>query len=308
MATLTHRLEELVEHLIKELLALHVAQSTTTIVILQLVKVLIVRPELREVLVAGERIKISKDSIALHVSRVVQVDMLRIGVHRAHLLPHLIGRVREVDAVAKRLRHLLLTVSTRQSAGRQVLGQHDVRLYEHLSVGLIEATYEFTRHLKHRLLILTYGNGGRFEKRDVGSLRNGIAEESEGHALALEATHLDLCLHRRVALNATHRDKVHQIGSELCQLRDLALDEEYALLRIKPGGKVVESHLDDVLAYLFRIVGIIGKSLHIGHKHEHTIIVALILQLDTTAQRADVVSQVKFSGGAVTGQNNFSHI
>ena len=35
--TLTHGLQELVEHLIEELLALHIAQTTTTVVILQLV-------------------------------------------------------------------------------------------------------------------------------------------------------------------------------------------------------------------------------------------------------------------------------
>ena len=54
--TSTHRLQELIEHLIEELLALHVAQTTTTVVILQLVEVLIIRPELLEVIIAGESI------------------------------------------------------------------------------------------------------------------------------------------------------------------------------------------------------------------------------------------------------------
>ena len=47
----THRLQEFVQHLIQELLALHVSQSAATIVILQLVKILIVRQELLEIIV-----------------------------------------------------------------------------------------------------------------------------------------------------------------------------------------------------------------------------------------------------------------
>ena len=90
-------------------------------------------------------------------------------------------------------------------------------------------------------------------------------------------------------------------------MRYLALDEEHALLRIEAGSEIVESHLDDVLANLLRVVGIIGEGLHVGHEHEHTVVVARILQLDTTAQRADVVSEMEFSGGAVTGEYYFSH-
>ena len=42
--TLAHGLQELVEHLIEKLLALHIAQTSTTVVILQLVEILILRP------------------------------------------------------------------------------------------------------------------------------------------------------------------------------------------------------------------------------------------------------------------------
>ena len=145
------------------------------------------------------------------------------------------------------------------------------------------------------------------EECDVGSLRHGVAEEAEGNALALKATHLHLGLHRRVALHAADGDEVHEIGGELGEFGNLALDEEHAFLGIKAGSEVVESHLDDVLTDLLGVVGIIGEGLHVGHEHEHTVVVALILQLDTAAQRADVVSEMEFSGGAVTGEYYFSH-
>ena len=234
--------------------------------------------------------------------------MLRIGVHRANLLPNVIGRIREVDTVAKRLRHLLLTIGTRQTASRQVLGQQDIRLYQYRRIHLIETARQFACHLQHRLLILTGRNGRSLEQGDVGSLGNRVAEESEGDTLALEATHLDLSLHRRVALYTAHADEVHQISGQFGQLWNLALDEEHALLRIETSSQIVERHLDDVLTNLLGVIGIISQSLHISHKHKHTIIVARVLQLDTTAQRANIMSEMKFTCWAITSKNYFSHV
>ena len=53
--------------------------------------------------------------------------------------------------------------------------------------------------------------------------------------------------------------------------------------------------------------GVISEGLYIGHEHEHTVVVARILQLDTTAQWANIVSEMEFTGGAITSQNYFSH-
>ena len=44
VTALAHRLQELVQYLVQELLALHVAQTATTVVVLQLVQVLVLRP------------------------------------------------------------------------------------------------------------------------------------------------------------------------------------------------------------------------------------------------------------------------
>ena len=116
-----------------------------------------------------------------------------------------------------------------------------------------------------------------------------------------------LRLHRRIALYTAHADEVHQIGGELGEFRNLTLDKQHALLGIETCCQIVKGHLDDILADLLRIVGIIRQSLNIGHKHEHTIVVARILQLDTTTQGAYIVSEMEFSGGTITGQNYFSH-
>ena len=63
-----------------------------------------------------------------------------------------------------------------------------------------------------------------------------------------------------------------------------ALYEQCAFCRVETSRKIVESHLNDVLAYFLRIVGIVGQSLNIGHEHKHPVEVACVLQLDTAAQ------------------------
>ena len=218
------------------------------------------------------------------MTRIIEVDMLRIGVHRAYLLPNVISRIGEVDAVAQRLRHLLLTISTWQATSRQVLWQQNIRLYQYWGINLIKATSQFTSYLEHGFLILTCRNSSCLKQGDVCSLRNRIAEESQGDALALKATHLYFGLHRRITLYTTYRYKVHQICRKFGKFRDLTLDKEHALLGIEACCQIIESHFYNILADLLRIVSIVCERLDISHKHEHTVIIARILQLNTTAQ------------------------
>ena len=79
-------------------------------------------------------------------------------------------------------------------------------------------------------------------------------------------------------------------------------------LASEAAREVVERHLDDVLAHLFGVVGVVGERLRVGNHDEDALVFARILQLDAAAQRAYVVSQVKFSGGAVPREYDFSHI
>ena len=304
--TLTHGLKELVEHFVEEFLALHVAESAAPIVVFQLVEVLVFGPEVAEVVVGGESVEVGEYGVALDVARVVEIDVLGVGVHRAHLLPHFVGGVAEIDAVAERFRHFLLAVGAREATRREVFGQHDFRLHEHLAVGVVEAAHEFARHLDHWLLVFAHRHGGGLEERDVGGLRHGVAEEAE-RDVGLEVAHLDFGLHRGIALHAAHGDEVHQIGGELGQLGNVALDEERAFFGVEAGREPVECDIDDALAQLFGVVGVIGEGLHVGHEHKHFVVVASVLQFHAAAQRADVVAQMEFSGGAVSSENYFFH-
>ena len=143
---------------------------------------------------------------------------------------------------------------------------------------MIETTYKFTCDFKHRLLILAGWYGRGLEKGDVCSLADRIAEESEWN-VCLKVTHLDLGLHGRVALYSADGNQIHQIGGQFGQLWYLALDEEYALLRIKSCGEIVKCHFYNVLANFLGIVGVVGQCLNVGHEDKHLVIVAFVLQL-----------------------------
>ena len=94
MTTHTDGLQLLVEHLRQELLALHIAQSTMTVMIFQLIQIVILWPELSEIIILGKSIEIGKHHITLHMTGIFHTQVLRIGVGRLDLLLHLLGWIR----------------------------------------------------------------------------------------------------------------------------------------------------------------------------------------------------------------------
>ena len=83
---LTHRLEEVLHDVEEELLACAVSETSTTVMILHLVEVLILRKELLEVAVLTECIKICKHHIALNVTWISDLEVLWVSVHAVYLL------------------------------------------------------------------------------------------------------------------------------------------------------------------------------------------------------------------------------
>ena len=275
--------------------------------VFQLVEVGVVGPVVGEILVGAERIEIGEHGVALHLARVVHPQVVGVGIHRAHLLPHVLSRVAQVYAVAQALAHLLLAVGAGQTARRGVFGQHDVGLHEHLAVCRVEAAHQFARNLKHRLLVFAGRHRGGLEQRDVGRLAHRVAEEAQRN-VGLKVAHLYLRLHRGVALYAAHRDEVHQISGQFGQLRYLALHENGAFLRVESGCEIVQRHLYQVLPYLLRVVSVVGQRLHVGHEHEHLLVVTLVLQLHPSAERAYVMPQVELAGGPVAREYHSFHL
>ena len=201
MTTHTHRLKSLVEHIIEELLACAVANTTTHIVLLEFVEGLIFGPELGEIVGCTERFKICEYGVALKISGFIHAHTRRSVRHLLHLLPYVGSRIAEINTVAERLRHLLLAVSSGQTACRSILRQHDFGFYKHLAVCLVEAANKLACHLNHWFLVFAGRHCSGLEECNVGSLAYRIAEETKRN-VGFKVAHLYLSLHSRVALYA----------------------------------------------------------------------------------------------------------
>ena len=202
--------------------------------------------------------------------------------------------------------HLGLAIGAGQAQAGGVVGQQYFRLDERVAINRVEASHDFARLLNHRFLVFAGRHGGGTEGRDVRSLADGVGEEAHRDAGG-EAAHLYLGLHRGVALQARHGDEVHVVECQFAQFGYLRLDEYRDFLRVEPAGEVIECHLDDVLAYLFRVVRVVGQGLRVGYHDEHAVERAGVLQFHAPPERANVMPQVQFAGGAVAGEYYFSH-
>ena len=89
--------------------------------ILHLVKISIFRKEFRKMLRSRESIEICKHHITFNMTWIGNLKMFRIGIHAVHLLLDLLGSIGEIDAVAKRLGHLGLSIRARKTAANCIL-------------------------------------------------------------------------------------------------------------------------------------------------------------------------------------------
>ena len=273
---------------------------------LQLVEVLVLGQELGKVLRAAECIQIDEDGVALHLAGVLHAQVVRVGVHGHDLLLDVLRLVGEVDAVAEALAHLGLAVGAGQAQAGAVLGQNDLRLHQSLTVDGVELMDDLAALLDHGALVLACGDGSGLEGGDVRSLADGVSEEAHRDA-GLEVLLLDLGLDGGVALQAGDGDEVHIIEAQLGQLRHHGLDEDVCLGGVDAHGQIVQSDLQDVLAHLLRVVGVVGEGLCVSDHDIDLVELARVLQPDTLLQRADIVADVEPARRAVARQNDLFH-
>ena len=273
---------------------------------LQLVEALVLGQELGKVLRAAECIQIDEDGVALHLAGVLHAQVVRVGVHGHDLLLDVLGLIGEVDAVAEALAHLGLTVGAGQAQAGAVLGQNDLRLHQSLTVDGVELMDDLAALLDHGALVLACGDGSGLEGGDVRSLADGVSEEAHRDA-GLEVLLLDLGLDGGVALQAGDGDEVHIIEAQLGQLRHHGLDEDVCLGGVDAHGQIVQSDLQDVLAHLLRVVGVVGEGLCVSDHDIDLVELARVLQPDTLLQRADIVADMEPARRAVARQNDLFH-
>ena len=236
-----------------------------------------------EVFRTAKGIQVSEYGVAFQFSGVLHTQVVGVGIHALHLLLHLVGRVRKIDTVAEALAHLGFAVRSRQAQAGCIVGQQDFRFHEGFTIYIVETAYDFTSLFNHRLLVFAHGHGSGAESGDVRCLADGVGEETYGDA-CLEITHLDFGLYRRVALQAAHGHQVHIVEGQFAEFRYLGLDEDGTLRRVQSASQVVQCHLDDVLAHLFRILHIVRQRLCVGDEDENLVVQAGVLQFHSSSQ------------------------
>ena len=276
--------------------------------ILECVQILIIRQIFCKMLRPAESIEIGEHGIPFHLSRVLHPDVPRIREHTHHLLLHHIGRVRKIDAVAQRLAHLRLSVSSRQTEAGCIVRKQSLRLHKHIRVvNPVELAHNLAALLQHRLLVFSHRHGRGLESRDVGSLAHRISKKSRRNAPSFKFAHLDFALHGRIALQTGDSHQIHIIERQLAEFRNHRLDENCDLGRVQTYGKIVQSNFNHVLPHLLGIVCIVSQGLGIRDEHEHIVISSLILKFHPALEGTHVMPDVKPAGRTVASQNNLSH-
>ena len=247
-----------------------------------------------------EGLQIGKDGVPLQMTRVAHAEMLRVCIHGLDARRHRIRIVREVDAIAEGLGHLCLAVCARETAGSCVARNQRLRLHEHRRINRIELPDNLSRLLDHRQLILTDRHRSRLKGRDIRRLADRIGEEAD-RDIRLEIPELNLILHGRVALQSGDRDEIRVEEGELSEFRDLRLNKECGLLGIESHREIVECHFDDVLSDLLGIVKVVGERLRVRNHDHGSLILAGILQRDSSAKRTHIVAHVQSARRAVSG-------
>ena len=256
---------------------------------------------------SAECIQISKDCVSFYATRIRHFDMVRIGVHTHDLLANFFFCIGQIDAVAKRLAHLRLTVRTRQAAAYFILRDQCGRLYQCLAVYAVEFADDLSCLLDHRQLVFSYRNSRCLESCDIGCLADRVGEKSYRDA-CLKITHLNLSLNGWVSLQSGNSNQIHIEKGKLCQLWNLRLNKNRTFFRIQSAGKIIQCYLNNILTDLLRIVCIVRQRLCICNHDKNLVVLSGILQLNSAFQRSNIMSYVKSAGRSVAGQNDLFHL
>ena len=255
-----------------------------------------------------EGLVVLEEGAVVRIARRLHCDPVGVGDGVAHLVPDFIGRVGQVDGVAKALAHLGVSVEACQAGRRRELGLGHCDLR---SVEFVEVAHQAAGELHVGDLVLAYWHEVGIAECDVGALAHRVAEEAVGQlrevvaevSVALSHTvvpglGLDRRVDQKMVDSREHGVEDRQLGDR----RDHRLLDEGHLLRVESGGDVVHAHVvDGVVDHLgVREVG--RQGLDVGDEDE---LLIAVLELDAALEGAHVVSDVELACGPVSGEYPF---
>ena len=294
---LPHRIQKVVEALVHQLLACDAAHGGRA-------------AHGGDVLgLAGvEGLMVLEERAVVRIARRLHCDPVGVRDGVAHLVPDFIGRVGQVDGVAKALAHLGVSVQTSQAGRRRELrlGHCDL-----CAIEFVEVAHQAACELHVGDLVLTYRYEVGVAECDVCALAHRVAEEAVGQlrevvaevSIALaHAVASGLGLDRRVDQKVVDRREHGVEDRQLGDRRDHRLLDEGHLLGVESGGDVVHAYVvDGVVDHLgVREVG--RQGLDVGDEDE---LLIAVLELDAALEGAHVVSDVELACGPVSGEYPF---
>ena len=150
---------------------------------------------------------------------------------------------------------------------------------------------DFAGLFKHWSLVFADGHDVCIKGSDVCGLADGIAQKSCGNARC-EIFLRDFGFDGWISFKARHRDDVHVVSGEFKQLRDLRLDKNRGLSRVDTDGKIIKRDVQNIFVNFGGRAGVIGQSLRIGYHDVNFVEFAGILQADTFAKTANVMTEM----------------
>jgi len=230
------------------------------------------------------------DRALVRIAGIFAADASGVSDHGLQLLPDLRLGVSEHDGVAVALGHLA-AIGARQLGRRS---EQDVWLGEHFAavelVEIVESAGDFAGKFNVRGLILSDGDILRLVHKDIGSLKERIAEEAVGAEVFADEVLL-LLLVAGDALEPADRGDHAEEEMQLGVSGYMALDEQDGAGRVESGSKVVENDFASVAQEVGGI-GVVGsEGVPIGDE-EVALVLAAVLELDLVGKSAHVVAQM----------------
>jgi len=171
----------------------------------------------------------------------------------------------------------------------------------------IEAADEFAGELDVGDLVFAYRDQEAFAglavHDDVGGLESGIAEETVGVEIFVG----DVVEGFSVGGDAFEPAEGRDYGEEEVEFGVFwngGLEEDYGFLRIEAGGEVVDGDLERIFGDGGSVGVVGGEGVPVGDEIE-TVVIGIGLEIDPVLESAEVVADVKATGGAHAREDAF---
>ena len=178
-------------------------------------------------------------------------------------------------------------------------GQAGAGHHEGVAVERIEALGDVARQFQVLRLVFAHGHDAGLVEQDIGGHQDGVLQQAVADGFLLGGLRFVL----RHALQPAHGRDAGEHPGQLGVRRDGRLHHDGAILGIDAGGQIERGDLGDFGAQ-FGGVLVGGDGVQV-HDAENALVI--VLNAHPVLERAEVISDVKISGGLHAGEDSCFH-